>query len=330
MLRKVCVLGLLMLLVGGCAGTQMNTSSEPSSQSVALPMCEQKLSYMVHPDELRQPISACNISFALEIDKDTQSGGGWERRIQFSSHYHPFTATETDQGETPQPISPTRYKWRIVNPLLLQEESWDVHFAYEEVDGVYTSVLGLTEQDWQYSILEVHFATLDSSGVLQNVVYEFAISNFVVLATPQHTLDAYFTAIDGEDTPQALSLWEAPVADVFDSEERESRAKFVTERLISEQVKEYDIFDVEWWSTCCEPSVICQPSRVGPGVVRVKTTIYPVVGDAYRLDFDLSQSYPITPTGELLEGWIIRDAYTTSEDPLFWRWRANLYGEYLP
>jgi len=133
---------------------------------------------------------------------------------------------------------------------------------------------------------------------------------------PQAQIAAFVQAIVREDRPKAVELWEVeqPQSELTTRQER------VIDDLLAAGVRpDYLILGVEWWTTCCEPSVTCDSRNAGGARIRVQFLDKSGLPISYIFDvFAREQPYWGAVTGYPPRDWVIRDVYPYGEEPLFW------------
>jgi hypothetical protein len=91
--------------------------------------------------------------------------------------------------------------------------------------------------------------------------------------TPEARIEAYVDAVLRGDGAAALAVWKVPAEDGADEQSNllHRRRQEVTCTLIAADLdSEYMITRTEWWRTCCEPGVTCDPRNAGGARVRVQ------------------------------------------------------------
>jgi Flp pilus assembly protein CpaB len=136
--------------------------------------------------------------------------------------------------------------------------------------------------------------------------------------TPQARIAAYLEAIGKGDQQTALDLW-SPAGP--DSPELEARRRVVTAALLAYGPGlAYQVLDVEWWRTCCEPGVIEDASDAGGARVRVRLHGGNLPARVYVFDLLVPGGYWGEAMGNPLRTWAIFDVYPEGQAPLVWTW----------
>lgn len=134
---------------------------------------------------------------------------------------------------------------------------------------------------------------------------------------PQAQIAKFVRAIVQDERKKALGLWE------IRSPDAESKLTRRREAIISELVHagispDYRVLEVEWWTTCCEPTVTCDSRSAGGA--RIKVQFLDVHGEPILYIFDIftrEQPYWGAAVGYPPRSWVIRDVYPSQEEPLF-------------
>jgi hypothetical protein len=154
--------------------------------------------------------------------------------------------------------------------------------------------------------------------------------------TPEGKLQAYAHAIASTDENSALRLWELPtLPNVVQLNALAMRHTRVTSELLAASIKpEYVVLNVEWWSTCCDPTVINDSRNAGGARMQVQFLDGKGSPQVYVFDvFVRNLPYWGAALGYPLRQWAIRDVYPRGEEPLFWRYVAKTaiqYPEWKP
>ena len=135
---------------------------------------------------------------------------------------------------------------------------------------------------------------------------------------PQEQVDAFVQAVVRGDRSAAVELWE--IGDTYFQSDLVRRRERVIDDLLAAGIKpDYSILDVEWWTTCCEPSVTCDSRGAGGARIRVQfldRNGWPVL---YTFDvFAREQPYWGSAAGYPPRDWVLRDVYPHGQEPLFW------------
>ncbi len=135
---------------------------------------------------------------------------------------------------------------------------------------------------------------------------------------PQAQIAAFAQAIVRGDHSAAIELWE--VGDAYSQSELASRQARVISDLLGAGIGfDYLILDIEWWTTCCEPSVTCDSRNAGGARIRVQFLDRNGLPIHYTFDvFAREQPYWGGAVGYPPRDWVIRDVYPRGQAPLFW------------
>jgi len=148
--------------------------------------------------------------------------------------------------------------------------------------------------------------------------------------TPEAKIAAYMRAIVRGDREAALGAWELGAAQQPHYEALEQRREQVTNELLALGVREFTILEHQWWTTCCEPHVICDARNAGLARVWVQVLDDQGNPQGYILDvLTREQPYWGDAMGNPFRRWVIRDVYPTGEEPLYWRWVYEAKTRYL-
>jgi hypothetical protein len=135
---------------------------------------------------------------------------------------------------------------------------------------------------------------------------------------PQARIVDYLEAIAQGDVQAALKLW-SPAGP--DSPELEARRQAVTAELLRFGPDlAYQVLDVEWWRTCCEPGVIENDREAGGARMRVRIWSEDLPSKTYVFDVLVPGGYWGEVTGSPLRTWTIFDVYPEGQAPIVWTW----------
>jgi hypothetical protein len=136
--------------------------------------------------------------------------------------------------------------------------------------------------------------------------------------TPQARMTRYLAAIAQGDRQAALELW-SPAGP--ESPELEVRRQAVTADLLAYGPGlAYEVVDIEWWRTCCEPAVIDDASQAGGMRVWVRVWGRNLPAKVYVFDLLVPGGYWGEASGNPLRTWAIFDIYPEGQAPLVWMW----------
>lgn len=138
---------------------------------------------------------------------------------------------------------------------------------------------------------------------------------------PQAQVANFVQAIVRGDNSSALKLWEIHDDSPSGTQnELVKRRESVISNLIATGITpDYMILGVEWWTTCCEPSVTCDSRNAGGA--RIKVQFLDKNGSPILYTFDVftrEQPYWGGAEGYPPRDWVIRDVYPDDQEPLFW------------
>jgi hypothetical protein len=141
--------------------------------------------------------------------------------------------------------------------------------------------------------------------------------------TPAARTRAYVEAVLRGDEEAALAAWELPSWELPDgrSTALAERRQAVTRELIAADLQEdFLIRHTEWWNTCCEPGVICDPRNAGGARIAVQFLDQRGLPVTYVFDvFHRDGPYWGAAAGHPPRHWVLRDVYAQGQEPLFWR-----------
>ena len=155
--------------------------------------------------------------------------------------------------------------------------------------------------------------TMRSDTELRYFLLERSMSN-----QPQAQIAAFAQAIARSDRAAALTRWE--IDDPSGQPALVRRRDKVIFDLIAAHVKpDYQVLGVEWWTTCCEPSVTCDSRNAGGA--RIQVQFLEPTGQPVLYTFDIfarEQPYWGSAAGYPARDWVIRDVYLHGQEPIFW------------
>ncbi len=163
-----------------------------------------------------------------------------------------------------------------------------------------------------------------------SVVFFFAYINgafapFIEKAiseTPEAKIELYLQAISKEDEKGALTLWEFP--DWWDSsfigfDQLKNRREEMTNKLIETKINsDFTITKIDWWGTCCVPSIIDDSNWANGARVYVQLTDFNNNKLNYIFDVFVSKGHREPGIGDSIRHWTIRDVYPENEESIFW------------
>ncbi len=144
---------------------------------------------------------------------------------------------------------------------------------------------------------------------------------FVTGRTPQARVEGYLNAIARGNRNEALRLW---TPEGTPNEALAARRDAVTDDLLAlDPGLEYQVLDVEWWRTCCEPGVVDDPARAGGARLRVAIRGERRPEATYVFDVLVPGGYWAEAAGSPVREWAIVDVYPEGQSPLVWTWRSE-------
>ncbi len=152
-----------------------------------------------------------------------------------------------------------------------------------------------------------------------NIELRYYLLEHATVNQPQAQVAPFVQAIVQGDRTRALELWE--IYNPETKSELTTRRETVISDLINAGISpDYQVLEVEWWGTCCEPSVICDSRSAGGARLRVQ--FIDPKGQPMLYIFDIfarEQPYCGAAMGYPPREWVIRDVYPFTEEPLFWK-----------
>ncbi|MEA1936877.1 MAG: hypothetical protein U9N04_02075 [Patescibacteria group bacterium] len=140
--------------------------------------------------------------------------------------------------------------------------------------------------------------------------------------TPEEKVEVYVRAVAENDKEKALSLWEIPDSYKLNLEYRnkiKDRGKQITGKMIEKGIKsDFTITHIEWWSTCCMPSVTENSRVAGEAKVHVQLIDSNNIKSVYIFDVIVPGGYEGGLTEHSIRHWVISDIYPENEESLFW------------
>lgn len=130
---------------------------------------------------------------------------------------------------------------------------------------------------------------------------------------PEAKVAAYIQAVSIGDREKALKFWEIPESYNLNLEYRnkiEDRGEKITNELVEKKIKpDFTIKNIEWWSTCCEPSVTKNYRIAGKAKVYVQLADSNNIEFTYIFEVIVPGGYDGGLTGHSVRHWIISDVY---------------------
>ncbi len=155
---------------------------------------------------------------------------------------------------------------------------------------------------------------LTLGGYSPNMLLEVACGE-----TPQARITTYLRAVEAQDRAAALDAWWLSAAGSGTFTGLVDRRDRVTDELLAHQITGFTIFEPEWWSTCCDPGVICDARNAGGA--RVHVQVLDKLGQPWSYTFDdfVDGVYFGEAAGNEYRRWILRDVYPRGDLPIYWR-----------
>lgn len=130
---------------------------------------------------------------------------------------------------------------------------------------------------------------------------------------PEAKAAAYIQAVSIGDKEKALKFWEISESYNLNSEyvdRIKNQGEKITKELIEKKIKpDFTIKNVEWWKTCCEPSVTNNYRIAGRAKVYVQLEDFNNIKSDYIFDVIVPGGYDGGLTGYSARHWIISDVY---------------------
>ena len=138
---------------------------------------------------------------------------------------------------------------------------------------------------------------------------------------PEAKITSYIQAVSNGDEEAALSFWN--ISESYElnpeySNKIKDRGERITKELIEKKIKsDFTITHIEWWSTCCMPSITENPRIAGKAKVYVQLTDYNNIRSAYIFNVIVPRGYTGGLAGHSVRHWVIADVYPENEDRIF-------------
>ncbi len=130
---------------------------------------------------------------------------------------------------------------------------------------------------------------------------------------PGAKVAAYMQAVLIGDKEKALKFWEIPESYNLNLEYKnkiKDQGEKITKELIEKKIKpDFTIKNIEWWSTCCIPSITENSRIAGRAKVYVRFADSNNVESIYVFDVIVPGGYDGGLTGYSARHWIISDVY---------------------
>ena len=185
----------------------------------------------------------------------------------------------------------------------------------------------MTKMHWKAAALLLLLAAVGGLAIgcwaQDGCVSGTALWEQVTGRTAEARVAAYVQAMVSGDERAAQAVWELPDWEANDGwgAALSARRQQVTETLMAAAATaNYDILEVEWWRTCCEPGVIQRPQDAGGARFRVQLRGRDGSPLVYIYDvFAGDTVYWGAAAGYPRREWALRDVYPADQEPLFWR-----------
>ena len=136
--------------------------------------------------------------------------------------------------------------------------------------------------------------------------------------TPQAQVEHFLAAVAKGDRQAALDLW-WPAGASDEAMEARREATMGT-LLVYGANLEYQVLEVEWWRTCCEPGITDDPGQAG--AARFRVVLHSGDTEAvYLFDMLVPGGYWGDAAGNPVRTWVLADVYPEGAAPLVWTWR---------
>ena len=138
---------------------------------------------------------------------------------------------------------------------------------------------------------------------------------------PEAKITSYIQAVSNGDEEKALSFWNISESYKLNPEysnKIKNRGERITKELIEKKIKsDFAITHIEWWSTCCVPSVTENSRIAGKAKVYVRLTDSNNIKSAYIFNVIVPRGYTGGLAGHSVRHWVISDIYPKDEKPVF-------------
>jgi len=144
----------------------------------------------------------------------------------------------------------------------------------------------------------------------------------IINETPEAKVNAYIQAITKNNKEQALSVWEFPGwwnSSFIGFDQLKERREKTTDDLLKAKINSnFTVTRIEWWNTCCVPSVTDDSNWANGARVYVQLTDFSNNKLFYIFDVFVLKGYRQPGLGNSVRHWTIRDIYSQDQEPLFW------------
>ena len=137
--------------------------------------------------------------------------------------------------------------------------------------------------------------------------------------TPQAQIVRYLDAVAAGNRLAALSRW--PMAEPADPILEARRTSVTNDLLAFGPGLHYQITEVVWWRTCCEPGIVDDPGQAGAARFQVAIRGKSRPEKVYTFDLLVPGGYWGQATPYPVRRWDIVDIYPKEQAPLAWVWR---------
>jgi len=140
--------------------------------------------------------------------------------------------------------------------------------------------------------------------------------------TPEAKVELYLQTASKKDKKAALGLWEFPNwwnSTFAGFDQLKERREKITNELIEAKINShFTITKIDWWNTCCMPSITDDSNLANGARVYVQLTDFNNNKLDYIFDVFVSKGHREPGIGDSIRHWTIRDIYPENEEPLFW------------
>lgn len=137
--------------------------------------------------------------------------------------------------------------------------------------------------------------------------------------TPEARIREYLSAVAEGDRHAAQNLW--AFSDSSNPSLENRRSNITADLLAYGPTLHFQILDIEWWRTCCEPAIISEPGQAGGARVQVLLGSQAHPDRIYTFDLLVPGGYWGEAAGNPVRRWSIVDIYPQDASPLAWLWR---------
>lgn len=143
----------------------------------------------------------------------------------------------------------------------------------------------------------------------------------IINESPEAKISAYLRAVSKEDKETALNIWHYSALSPENDDRillKERREKITDDFIKAKINPEFKIINIEWWTTCCIPSITDNSRGAGRAIVKAELFVNNekkvYVFDVYVKD----GNYAGEAAGYPVRHWEIGDVYLLSDRPLLW------------